>query len=129
MSPIFFFLPRAPQKSGPALHAPRFIPVACEPPPLHWVQVNTDGSFHNLQRAGFGGIFRGALTSFLEAFSFKISAQSGIEVEILAVIEAIRIAWLKGWVHLWIETDPSLVVHYFKAPKLVPWRLDLDFLG
>ncbi|PRQ49191.1 hypothetical protein RchiOBHm_Chr2g0119161 [Rosa chinensis] len=34
-----------------------------------------------------------------------------------------RIAWAKSWTHIWPETDSILVVHYFKNPNLIPWRL------
>lgn len=116
--PIFTFLSLSPLR----LQAPHFIPINWEPPPINWVKINTDGSFHNPNRAGFGGIFRGARPSFLGAFSCKADVLSAIEVEILAVIEAVRVAWNKHWSNLWLETDSSLVVHYFKAPHLVPWR-------
>lgn len=63
------------------------------------------------------------MASFLGAFSCKIIVASVIEVEVLVVVEAVRVAWNKGWLHLWLETDSSLVVHYFKNLGLVPWKL------
>ena len=32
-------------------------------------------------------------------------------------------AWAKRWTHIWLETDSSLVVNYFRNPLIVPWRL------
>lgn len=103
--------------------APKFIPVVWQPPPFGWVKVNTDGSFRDPNQAGFGGVFRGNTVSFLGAFSYKVVATSAIETELLAVLEAVRVAWLKGWLSLWLESDSLLVLHYFKSPNLVPWRL------
>lgn len=36
-----------------------------------------------------------------------------------AVVETIWLARQKGLLHLWLETDSLLVVHYFKAPILI----------
>lgn len=109
-------------------HAPRFIPVVWEPP-ANWIKVNTDGSFHNSSRAGYGGIFRGIQASFVGAFSCKATVHNAMEAEVLAVIEAIRVAWLKCWMHLWLETDSSLMVHYFNSPRLVPCRLKISWMN
>lgn len=117
--PIFGLLGLSPLRPA----APRFIPVAWAPPPPHWVKVNTDGSFHDIDNAGFGGIFRSETTSFLGAFSHKVCVSSAIDAEVLAVIESIRVARLRGWLSLWIETDSMLVVHYFNKPNCIPWRL------
>ncbi|KAK9943231.1 hypothetical protein M0R45_008846 [Rubus argutus] len=102
--------------------APRFIPIVWEPPPSCWIKVNTDGSFSSPNRAGYGAIFRNETSSFIGALSCKVTVNSAIEVELLDVIEAIRVASLKGWNRLWLETDSSLVVHYFKNHNLVPWK-------
>lgn len=101
---------------------PRFIFVVWEPLPFNWVKINTDGSFRDPSHAGFGGIFRNAMHSFLGAFTRKVTVTNALEAEVYAVIEAIRVAWLKGWKHLWLETDSSLVVHYFNSPNLIPWH-------
>lgn len=57
------------------------------------------------------------------AFSCKVNVASAVETEFLAVMEAVSLAWTKGWHRLWLETDSSLVVHYFNNPKLMSWRL------
>ncbi|XP_024172314.1 uncharacterized protein LOC112178392 [Rosa chinensis] len=69
------------------------------------------------------GIFRDKEGQFRGAFAKNVEALSAIDAEVLAVIEALRIAWVKRWAHIWLETDSMLVVQYFKNPKLVPWRL------
>ena len=50
---------------------------------------------------------------------------SAIDAEVLAVIEALQVAWVRRQTHVWLETDSTLVVHYFKSPHLVPWRLHI----
>ena len=57
------------------------------------------------------------------AFSSKAVVPSAIDAEVLAVIEALQVAWVRRWTHVWLETDSTLVVHYFKSPHLVRWRL------
>ncbi|XP_062027735.1 uncharacterized protein LOC133743716 [Rosa rugosa] len=110
--------------SSLTVKAPKYIPVQwIPPPPMHWLKVNTDGSFRDNSTAGFGGIFRDYEGQFRGAFAKKVETLSAIDAEVLAVIEALRIAWVKSWTHIWLETDSMLVVHYFKNPKLVPWRL------
>ena len=106
-----------------SLKAPKFIPVHWDPPPVNWLKVNTDGSFRNPETAGFGGVFRDHEGLFQGAFAHKVEVSSAIDAEVLAVIEALGVAWRKGWTHLWLATDSYLVVHYFNNPKLIPWRL------
>lgn len=111
------------------IKAPKFIPVSWHPPPLNWLKVNTDGSFKDANHAGFGGIFRDSNGIFQGAFSFKVAVPSAIDAEVLAVIEALRIAWVRRWTHIWLETDSTLVVRYFHSPHLVPWRLRIPWLN
>ncbi|XP_062026481.1 uncharacterized protein LOC133742818 [Rosa rugosa] len=117
--PIFKLLGLSPLRAS----APRFIPVAWKPPDSPWVKANTDGSFRNLNQAASGGVFRDHCMVFLGAFSKKVNALSAIDAEVYAFLEALTIAWSKGWNYLWLETDSMLVVHYFKKPCLIPWRL------
>lgn len=121
--PIFNLLGLSPLR----LAAPRFIPVLWQPPPPLWVKVNIDGSFHGRNNAGFWGVFRDSSATFLGAFSCLVEASSAIETELLAVIEAINVAWAKGWLKLWLETDSTLVLHYFHSPNLVPWRFKIPW--
>ncbi|XP_061998916.1 uncharacterized protein LOC133716213 [Rosa rugosa] len=100
-----------------SLKAPKFIPVHWDPPPVNWLKVNTDGSFRNPETTGFQGVFRDHEGLFWGAFAHKVEVSSAIDAEVLAVIEALGVAWRKGWTHLWLETDSYLVVHYFTNPK------------
>lgn len=92
---------------------PKYILVSWQSPPCNWYKVNTDGSFINPNHAGFGGLFRYSQGPFLGGFAFKVNVPSAIDVEVLAVIEAVRVAWIRRWTHIWLETDSMLVVHYF----------------
>lgn len=92
-------------------------------PPPHWVKVNIYDSFHDALHASFGGIFRDENTAFLGAFAHQATLPSAIDAKVLAVIEAIRVARLRDWLSLWIETDFMLVVNYFHKPTTIPWRL------
>ena len=88
------------------------------------MKVNTDGAFKGSGTAGCGGVFRNSRGLFLGAFASPVAFASSIAAEILAVIEAIQLAWVREWHHLWIETDSTLVVHFLSPlPTMVPWLL------
>lgn len=53
------------------------------------------------------------------AFAFNVEVPSAIDAEILAIMEAIRVALVKRWTHVWIETDSTLVIKYFNSPSLI----------
>jgi hypothetical protein len=36
---------------------------------------------------------------------------------------AIETAAVKGWSHLWLESDSMSVCHVFSSSKIVPWPL------
>ena len=91
------------------------------------MNVNTVGSFLKLNLAGFDGVFQCNTVSFLGGFYYKDVVTSTIEAELLVVIEAVRVAWLKEWLNLWLETDSLLVIHYFTSPNLVPWCLKVHW--
>lgn len=102
--------------------APKFIPVFWHPPPFGWVKVNTHGSFKSGDRVGIGGVFRDHSGVPIEAFASHSYFASSIAAEILAVIEAIRIAWVRDWNNVWLETDSALVVHLLNLTTMVvPW--------
>ncbi|KAL6191791.1 hypothetical protein ACLB2K_038180 [Fragaria x ananassa] len=88
--------------------AHKFIPVVWEAPPLGWVKVNTDGSFVDSTRAGYGGVFRNSMSLFIGGFSYNAMVPSAIDAELLAIIEAINVALfivglIFGWklTHYW----------------------------
>lgn len=81
---------------------------------------------YNLQqnligRADLGGIFQNSNGHMLSAFVSNIEFASSVAAEILAFIEANRVAWVQDWKHIWVETNSFLVLHYlFKAPTSIP---------
>ncbi|KAL6202888.1 hypothetical protein ACLB2K_026592 [Fragaria x ananassa] len=109
------------------LRAPKYTPVQWVSPPMNWFKVNTDGSFRDSSTTGYEGIFRNHDGLYLGAFSKKVDVAGVIDAEVLAVIEALKIAWAKRWTHIWLETSSSLVVHYFKNPLLTLWRLRMTW--
>ncbi|PRQ22702.1 putative ribonuclease H-like domain-containing protein [Rosa chinensis] len=69
-------------------------------------------------------VFRDSKGLFLGAFAVPSAFVSSIDAEILAVIEAIEIAWVRNWHHLWLETDSTYVVHILSSFSMkVPWYL------
>ena len=91
--------------------------------------MKTDGSFQGVAHSGYGGVFRDSNGAFQGAFSSHVSAQSALEVELLAVMEAIHIALDRHWTHLWLETDSTLVIHYYNFPLLILWRFRVHWLN
>jgi ribonuclease HI len=95
---------------------------------MDWVKVNTDGSFKSGDRAGIGGVFRDHSGVAIGAFASRSYFASSIAAEILAVIEAIRIAWVRDWHNVWLETDSAFVVHVLNSTTMVvPWSLQVEW--
>ena len=42
----------------------------------------------------------------------NLDIPSSIAAEVMAVITAIEIAWVRDWKHIWLEVDSSLVLDY-----------------
>ena len=100
---------------------PRIIEVNWIPPIIGWVKINTDGACHHVSgRAGYGGVFRDYHGSFMGAFASNLDIPSSIDAEIMAVIQAIELAWVREWKHIWLEVDSTLVLNFLHAPHLVP---------
>ncbi|CAL9010028.1 unnamed protein product [Prunus brigantina] len=123
-SPLIFqllgFLPLNPS-------APKFIRVLWSPPPTGWVKVNIDGSC-KASGTGFGGVFRNSEGKVLGAFASNQDQPSSTAAEVLAFLEAIRVAWVRDWKHLWLETDSSLVVQFFSSTSYsIPWSLRTEW--
>ncbi|XP_024190514.1 uncharacterized protein LOC112194518 [Rosa chinensis] len=98
-------------------------------PPGSWFKANSDGSFRDLNQAGYGAIFRNSDATFLDAFSCNAQVSCAIDAELLAVLEVIKVAKERGWFPLWIETDSRLALQYFKKPGLTPWRLRVQWMN
>ena len=116
--PIWSALQVSPLSSG----ARSFVPIFWRAPPRGWIKVNTDGSCKSNEVAGCGGIFRDSNAQFLGAFARSSYLISSTAAEILAVIEAIELAWVQDWHHLWLETDSTYIVHLLYTHSMeVPW--------
>ncbi|KAL6182579.1 hypothetical protein ACLB2K_043998 [Fragaria x ananassa] len=109
---------------------PRVVEVNWIPPSLGWVKINSDGSWkHGEGVGGYGAIFRDYKGHFLGAFASNLEIPSSISAEIMAVIKAIELAWVRDWKHIWLEVDSSLVLDYIRRPSLVPWPLRVRWLN
>ncbi|KAL6202102.1 hypothetical protein ACLB2K_025813 [Fragaria x ananassa] len=109
---------------------PRVVEVNWIPPSLGWVKINSDGSWkHEEGVGGYGAIFRDYKGHFLGAFASNLEIPSSISAEIMAVIKAIELAWVRDWKHIWLEVDSSLVLDYIRRPSLVPWPLRVRWLN
>ncbi|PRQ49267.1 putative ribonuclease H-like domain-containing protein [Rosa chinensis] len=124
-APVYSLLGISPLRA----RAPKFTPVVWESPPPGWIKANTDGSFLDPARAGFGGVFRDSDGLFLGGFSYNAAVPSAIDAEVLVVIEAVEVAMVRRWTHVWLETDSALVVRYFNKPDLIPWRWRIPWMN
>ncbi|PRQ35239.1 putative ribonuclease H-like domain, reverse transcriptase zinc-binding domain-containing protein [Rosa chinensis] len=48
-------------------------------------------------------------------------------IEVMAVIKAIELAWVRDWKHVWLKVDSSLVLNFLQSPDLVPWQLHIEW--
>jgi len=94
------------------------------PPIFNWVKCNTDGAAHgNPGLPACGGIFRNSDSDFLGAFSINLGVTSALNSELIGAMVAIKIAHVKEWHNLWLETDSMLVFLAFKSSKIIPCSL------
>lgn len=99
----------------------KIIEVNWSPPQFQWVKVNTDGMALGAPgRAAIGVIFRNYRGFSKGAFCKFIRVHTAFEVELLAFIQAIHIAWEKGWHKLWVEMDSKSVVLCVNRNNFVP---------
>ncbi|XP_024632555.1 uncharacterized protein [Medicago truncatula] len=102
--------------------APKIIEVLWNPPPLHWIKCNTDGS-SNTNTSSCGGIFRDRNADFLMCFAENTGHENAYFAELSGAMRAIELAKLHNWQSLWLESDSALVVNAFKNISQVPWKL------
>lgn len=108
--------------------APKVIEVNWHPPIIDCVKINTDGAWKSSsQKAGCGGVFRDHRGNFMGAYSSNLDIPSSIAAEVMAVIKAIQLAWLRDWKHIWLEVDSKVVLSYFHSPSIVPWQLKVEW--
>ncbi|KAL6179927.1 hypothetical protein ACLB2K_046598 [Fragaria x ananassa] len=119
---------------------PNLVGVPCKPskapcivevnwhPLFGWVKVNTDGAWRSSSgQAGYGGLFRDFRGGVLGAFCSNFNMASSVAAEVMAVIKAIELAWVRDWKHVWLEVDSSLVINFLRSPHLVPWQLRVEW--
>ncbi|KAL6194856.1 hypothetical protein ACLB2K_035931 [Fragaria x ananassa] len=76
--------------------APRIIEVVWHPPVIGWVKINSDGAWKHAEGVGgFGAVFRDFKGHVLGAFSSNIDIPSSVAAEVMAVIVAIELAWVR----------------------------------
>ncbi|KAJ1390801.1 Ribonuclease H-like superfamily [Sesbania bispinosa] len=67
------------------------------PPPQDSIKLNVDGSFlQDSRRMGVGGVFRNSSTDFLGGFNGFVGRGDSLEAEMLAVLNGLEFAWMKG---------------------------------
>jgi len=89
-----------------------------------WVKINTDGAARGYPGlATCGGIFRGSMGEFIEAFFVFLEVQTALVVEFYEVIHAMEEAQKMGLTNVWLECDSDLVCVAFTARTNVPWML------
>ena len=59
----------------------------------------------------------------LGCFAKNLCFGSSLFAESLRAMNAIEIAYNKGWTNLWLETDSTLVMLAFKSSSFVPWNI------
>jgi len=93
-------------------------------PHINWVKVNT-----NYADRGYPdfltcvGIFRGSRDKYIGSFSSFLRVQKSLYVEVMRAIFAIELAWNKGFRHIWLEYDSSLLCQAFSSFNLILWSL------
>ncbi|PRQ57777.1 putative ribonuclease H-like domain-containing protein [Rosa chinensis] len=108
--------------------APRIIEVNCLTPPFGWIKVNTDGAWKlDSNQACYGGVYRDYKGLVIGAFSSTLDIPSSVAAEVMAVIKAIELAWVRDWKYVWLEVDSSLILIFLRFPHLVPWRLRVQW--
>ena len=80
---------------------------------------NSDSAWkHGEGIGGFGAIFQDYKGKFLSAFASNLDIPSSIAVEVMAVITAIEIVWVRDWKHIWLEVGSSLVLDYITCASV-----------
>ncbi|CAL0322191.1 unnamed protein product [Lupinus luteus] len=104
--------------------APKITEVIWLAPIQGWTEVNTDGAAKGAPgHAGGGAIFRDCRGDMLGCFATYYGIQSSLHAELLTAIIAVQTAKNKGWTHLWLETDSTMVLQIFSNKIQLPWRL------
>ncbi|XP_042033147.1 uncharacterized protein LOC121779791 isoform X2 [Salvia splendens] len=74
-----------------------------------WLKLNSDGAFERSgNRGGGGGLLRNYRGDLVEAFSSPLEVSSGLEAEMMALLEGILMAKAHGS-YLWLESDAEIL--------------------
>ncbi|KAK2410659.1 hypothetical protein QL285_046012 [Trifolium repens] len=103
--------------------APVIKEVIWMPPIPFWTKCNTDGAALGCpDQASCAGVFRNNLALFWGCFTLNIGQATAFQAELLGVMQAIKIAHLKGWWNLWLETDSMMATLAFKDSSMIHWH-------
>lgn len=103
-------------------NAPRILEIIWQPPALHWIKCNTDGSTNAITSSS-GGIFRDKNVDFKLCFSENLGVGNDFFAELCGAMRAIELAKQYNWKNLWLESDSILVIQAFNNKNLVPLQL------
>ncbi|KAL8463631.1 hypothetical protein ACS0TY_034328 [Phlomoides rotata] len=94
-------------------------------PPLQFIKVNIDGGANGAPgRLSGGGVFRDYFGVFRGCFAVDHGTGFAFKAELATAFSAIEIAYEKGWLNLWLESDSTYVVNVLRnRQSIVPWRL------
>ncbi|KAL6139294.1 hypothetical protein ACLB2K_064571 [Fragaria x ananassa] len=111
--------------------APRVIEVVWHPLVIGWVNINSDGAWKHAEGVGgFDAVFRDFKGHVLGAFSSNIDIPSSVAAEVMTVIVAIELVWVRDWKHIWgpdknsekIEMNDPNEVSVFNIEEIQPKR-------
>jgi hypothetical protein len=101
----FSFLKACKVKIRPP-RAPTIKEVTWAPPLTFWIKANTDGaSTKNPCKASAGGIFRNSESVCIGCFFQLLGPKNALYAELVAAMTAIEIAYNKGFLNIWLESD------------------------
>jgi ribonuclease HI len=81
-------------------------------PPPGFVKLNTDASYKYISsKSSIAGVCRDEHGIWLFGFSCRVKSESAFEAELLAVREALKLAWDKGLKRVIVESDSESVVN------------------
>lgn len=86
------------------------------PPDFGYWKLNCDGAVSGLGgSASAGGVLRDHFGNFVFGFASDLPSYNVIQAELRAVSMGIKLAWLKGFRKVVIETDSAVAVCFIKA--------------
>ncbi|CAL9010413.1 unnamed protein product [Prunus brigantina] len=87
-----------------------------EPPPMGFVKVNIDGSWHsNGRKAGVGVVIRNSVGEFLGGMAASRVGHSALEVEAEAAVMGLELAANLGYSDVYVESDSKTLVEGIKG--------------